>query len=84
MHHNVSMPVPAMTTSSPMVASARLFELRFQSRLDGGRSLAFPCDAAGRVDMDALSETARRDYLYARTVVGCEFSRPTVRRSDPD
>lgn len=84
MHHNLFLPGPAMNAASPVSAPARHFELRFQSRLHEGRSLAFPCDAAGRVDMDTLSESARRDYLYARTVVGCEFSRPTVRLSDPD
>ncbi len=84
MHHNVCLPGPVVNASSPVSAPACLFELRFQSRLAEGRSLAFPCDAAGRVDMDTLSEAARRDYLYARTVVGREFSRPTVRLSDRD
>jgi hypothetical protein len=55
------------------------YELRFQSLFDAGRAYAFPCDAAGHVDMDALSDTARENYLYARTVVGLEFSVPAVR-----
>ncbi|WP_372524476.1 hypothetical protein [Piscinibacter sp.] len=54
------------------------YELRFQSLVDQGRAYVFPCDAAGHVDMDALSERARDNYLYARTVVGCEFSMPAV------
>jgi len=33
---------------------------------------------AGHVNMDALSDTARDNYLYARAVVGREFSIPTV------
>ena len=53
-------------------------ELRFQSLFDAGLSYAFPCDASGRVDMDALSDQARADYLYARAVIGREFSRPAV------
>jgi hypothetical protein len=57
------------------------FELRFQSLLDPGRAYAFPCDAAGRVDMDALGERTRNSYLYARTVVGREFSMPQVHSS---
>jgi hypothetical protein len=28
--------------------------------------------------MDALSETARQNYLYARTVIGREYSVPAV------
>jgi hypothetical protein len=53
-------------------------ELRFQSLFDAGRYYAFPCDAAGNVDMDALSDQARSNYLYARAVIGREFSHPAV------
>lgn len=55
------------------------FELRFTSLFDGGGDFVFPCDAAGRVDLDALSERARSNYFYARTVVGREFACPAVR-----
>jgi hypothetical protein len=54
------------------------YELRFASLFNPGRALAFPCDAGGRVEMDALSETALRNYLYARAVVGREFATPAV------
>lgn len=54
------------------------FELRFQSLFDAGRAYAFPCDAAGRVDLDALGERVRNSYLYARAVVGRELSMPKV------
>ncbi|HSW26501.1 MAG TPA: hypothetical protein VLJ62_27345 [Burkholderiaceae bacterium] len=54
------------------------FELRFQSLFDGGRALAFPCDAAGHVELDALSERARSNYFYARTVIGRDFGFPAV------
>ncbi|HEX6705974.1 MAG TPA: hypothetical protein VF169_14515 [Albitalea sp.] len=57
------------------------YELRFQSLFDEGRAYAFPCDACGRVDIDALSERAKQNYLYARTVVGREFSVPAVQRA---
>ena len=55
------------------------YELRFQSLFDEGRAYAFPCDALGRVDMDALSDRARQNYLYARAVVGREVAVPAVR-----
>ena len=55
------------------------YELRFQSLFDEGRGYAFPCDAQGHVDIDALSERARLNYLYARTVIGREFAMPAVR-----
>jgi hypothetical protein len=54
------------------------FELRFRSLFNEGRALSFPCDRAGRVDLDALSERARSNYFYARTVIGREFAHPAV------
>lgn len=55
------------------------YELRFQSLFDAGRAYAFPCDAGGHVNMEALTDSARESYLYARSVVGLELSVPTVR-----
>lgn len=62
---------------SPLALVAQ-YHLRFQSLFNEGRALVFPCDQAGHVDMDALSERARDNYLYARTVVGREFATPAV------
>ena len=71
-----------MKSSSTMqLPDSPTYELRFQSLFDEGRAFAFPCDEAGHVDMDALSERARHNYLYARAVIGREFSLPAVRRS---
>lgn len=61
-----------------MKGPAACFELRFQSLFHAGRGLCFPCDAQGRVDLDALSDRARANYLYARAVVGREFGMPRV------
>lgn len=64
---------------SQMISSGpATFQLRFQSLHEAGCAYAFPCDATGRVDMDALSDTARDNYLFARTVVGREFAIPAV------
>jgi len=54
------------------------YQLRFRSLFHPGRAYVFPCDAAGHVDMDALSERARANYLYARAVIGREFTAPDV------
>lgn len=54
------------------------YELRFQSLFDEGRAFAFPCDAQGRVDLDALSDRAKQNYLYARAVIGREVAMPAV------
>jgi len=55
------------------------YEIRFQSLFHEGRALCFPCDEDGRVVMDALSDRARDNYLYARAVVGREYAYPCVR-----
>lgn len=68
--------------SSVSVVPNRHYELRFQSLFQEGRAYAFPCDAEGHVDLDALSERARDNYLYARAVVGREVATPLVRVSD--
>ena len=54
------------------------FVLRFDRMLGFGPALSFPCDAAGRVDLDSLGERARCNYFYARTVIGREFAMPAV------
>jgi len=53
-------------------------EIRYQSLFHAGRYLAFPCDSDGHVPLDALSERARENYLYARAVVGREYAYPSV------
>lgn len=68
-----------MDTTRPPTPSPG-FELRFESLFNPGRALAFPCDERGRVELDALSEPARRNYFYARAVVGREFATPAVVR----
>lgn len=58
------------------------YELRFQSLFHEGRALTFPCDAGGHVQLDALTDRARHNYLYARAVVGREYAAPAVQLSD--
>ena len=69
---------------TPTLATAHAgqaaFELRFESLFQPGRAMAFPCDSRGCVEMDRLSDRARRNYLYARAVVGREFATPAVVR----
>ena len=48
------------------------YELRFRSLFQPGRGLSFNCDSNGNVDLDAMSERALENYLYARTVIGRE------------
>ena len=67
-----------MNTTIPSPGGT-LYEIRYTSLFNEGRALAFPCDAAGHVELDALSDRARDNYLYARAVVGREYAAPAVR-----
>jgi hypothetical protein len=55
------------------------YELRFQSLFDSGRGYSFPCDPAGQVNLDQLSDRARNNYLFARALVGRDLAVPAVR-----
>ena len=55
------------------------FELLFVSLFDESRGYAFPCDAEGHVDLDALSDRLRLNYLYVRKLIGRDFRVPAVR-----
>lgn len=57
---------------------ATVHELRFDHLFKPGRAFVFPCDAKGRVDLDALSLRARNNYFFARTLVGRDVSVPRV------
>lgn len=65
----------ATATTTPPSAQ---YELRFRSLFDEGRGLAFPCDATGHVNLDALTQRGRLNYFYARTVIGREYFTPAV------
>ena len=67
---------PLSTSTDPGLAVR--YELRFQSLSNAGRAFVFPCDADGNVDLAALSDKARMNYLHARTVVGRDLSCPAV------
>jgi hypothetical protein len=54
------------------------FQLCYRSLFDPGRGYAFPCDAHGHVELDALSDRVRNNYLYARAMVGKEMACPAV------
>lgn len=67
--------------NQPATCATASYELRFSSLFHTGRAMSFPCDAEGHVDMDALSERARNNYLYARATMGREFAYPCVQMS---
>ncbi len=59
-------------------ASQSTFDIWFASLFNEGRGLIFPCDAAGHVEMDALSDRARSNYFFARAMQGREYATPQV------
>jgi hypothetical protein len=65
-------------TETRVADALRSYQLRFQSLFHHGRAIAFPCDAAGQVDMEGLSPLARDNFLYVQTVVGLEYAMPSV------
>jgi hypothetical protein len=58
--------------------AACAYLLRFVSHDDRGRDVCVPCDEAGNVDMNTLTERLRNSYLGARAMVGRGYSCPTV------
>lgn len=67
------------TTNTNTQASAE-YELRFRSLFDEGRGYCFPCDRAGHVDIDALTDGARNNYFFAHSVIGRDVAVPCVLR----
>jgi hypothetical protein len=60
------------------------YQLRFRPLSRSGSPFVFPCDARGQVQLDALSDRARNNYLYARAMVGRELGPPAVERHSPE
>lgn len=67
-----------MLTLTESRISAAAFELRYAAAGAGCTSYAFPCDAQGHVDLDALSPHDRTEYLFARAMAGREVAWPVV------
>ena len=64
--------------STTYIQNDQQFEVRFESLFVPGRALAFPCDDHGCVDLDALPARAKNNYLFARAMVGKDFSPPAL------
>jgi hypothetical protein len=71
-----------MSMTETSVAASLRFEVWYESLFNNGRGLAFPCDEAGHVDINSLSERGRNNYYFARTMLGREFATPRVVRRD--
>jgi len=67
-----------MDRSSASHAAKVRFELRYRSLSPHRPGYAFPCDARGCVDLDALSDAARENFFYARAMVGRDLLQPQI------
>jgi|KBSMisStandDraft_5_1062788.scaffolds.fasta_scaffold3546747_2 hypothetical protein len=67
-----------MASDHPSSASTAVFELHFPSFSPSTPALSFPCDAGGAVWLDTLSERARKNYFFARALMGRDYGMPTV------
>jgi hypothetical protein len=54
------------------------YELRFDSLFDIGRAFRFPCDALGRVALEALSARQRQSLEQVMERVGRDFAAPQL------
>lgn len=50
----------------PAQAVAVALEVRFRGAHLAGKTVVFPCDGRGNVELDTLNESDRQDYLFAR------------------
>ena len=54
------------------------YELRFDSLYEMGRAFRFPCDAIGRVALDALSARQRQSLERVMELVGRDYAAPQL------
>ncbi len=68
----------APTEPRPAASPAPCFRLTYAPLHGGGPSYAFPCDAAGEVAVEQMSDRAQLNYARVRSLVGREFFSPVV------
>jgi hypothetical protein len=54
------------------------YELKFDSLYDIGRAFRFPCDALGRIALDALSARQRQSLEQVMDRVGRDLAAPQL------
>lgn len=84
MRRSAPVPLPGIHGSEcgeakNQLATGRRYELHFQSMLQRSRDWTFPCDSEGHVDMNAMTERDRINYLFARALMGIDLDLPRIR-----
>jgi hypothetical protein len=52
--------------------------LMFAGIFPSPRTVSFPCDSQGHVDLDGLTPRALDNYFFARTTIGRDYEVPVV------
>lgn len=55
--------------------TALALEVQFCGAHLAGKTVVFPCDCCGNVDLDTLNEAEKQDYLFARVVSRLGYAR---------
>lgn len=63
----------AVDAAAPPVALA--LEVQFCGAHFAGKTVVFPCDCRGHVDLDTLNKAEMQDYLFARVVSRLGYAR---------
>lgn len=72
LHDCLTEPVVVDRATQP---TASALEVQFCGAHLAGKTVVFPCDRRGNVDLDALNEAERQDYLFARIVSRLGYAR---------
>jgi hypothetical protein len=67
-----------MNTRTCSTLQAATHYLVFASLFPSPRTVSFPCDSKGHVDLDALTQRALDNYLFARSTIGRDYDVPVV------
>jgi hypothetical protein len=67
-----------MATLAMSAADGATHRLYYASIPDPQHAEAFPCDSAGKVDLDRLGRRRLQQYLFVRAMVGRGFSPPVI------
>jgi hypothetical protein len=64
------------TTTIPIAQSC--CRVHFRLTRPRGRTITLPCDSRGEVHLDLLSDSAKRDYLFARVMSRRDSIQPEI------
>jgi len=67
-----------MNTPTHSIQAQSAHFLMFAGLFPTPRTMSFPCDEQGHVDLDGLTRRALDNYLFARSTIGRDYDVPIV------